>query len=82
MVKFWDFVFNGYPRGTKGYKMLEVEPGGSKFIKYICITFSESRQGKKGRDMRMELLETMEENIWYKMKAPTMDTSSNDGTIT
>lgn len=38
-----NYIFNYYPKGVKGYELWEVEYGGSKFIIYRCITFSESR---------------------------------------
>lgn len=59
--KFGDYVVNGNPRQMKVYELLGIEPGGSKFINCRWITFSESHQGKKSKNLEMKLLETMVE---------------------
>lgn len=69
--KIVDCVFIGYPRGIKGYELIGVKYGGSKFINYISNSFNESRQGKNNKDARMELLETMAkktrfEVLWFE----------------
>lgn len=76
-----DCVFNGYPRGRKGYEMLGVEHRGSKLISYRCVIFSKSCQKKKNKDMRMKLLVTIEEKTQFEVEVSTMDTNSSKGVI-
>lgn len=74
------YVGNGYPRGGKSYDLLKVEPGGSKFINHICITFNVCLE-KKSKDLRMKLLEIMTKKTRFEVKFPTMDISCSKGTI-
>lgn len=70
-----DCVINGYSRGGKGYELFGVQVGGLKFINNRYITCSESRQRKKCKDMRIQLLENTVEKIQFEVNFPTIDTS-------
>lgn len=61
-----DSFFNGYPRGRKGYELLEVELGGSKFINHEYITFSELCHGMNSKDPLMKLVEIMTEKTQFE----------------
>lgn len=75
-------VFNEYKRGGKGYGLLEVEYRGSNFTILKYITFCESQTGRKSSGLKMKVSETMVDNTLFRVEFSSMDTCSNEGTIT
>lgn len=69
--------------GRNIYDLLGMKPGVTKFIDRRSITFRESCQGKKSKDMWMKVLDTMAKKTQFEVEFPTMDnSSSSEGTIT
>lgn len=58
-----------------------MEARGSKFINHKYISFSESCQEKKGKELEIKILETMVKKTQLVMEVPIMDTSSTEGMI-
>lgn len=74
-VRAMEYVFIGYSKGVKGYKLLK-EPGGSKVNIRKDIIFDETCKCVKSEDLKMKNSRTLVDKSWFKVQVPTRETTN------
>lgn len=71
-----------YLEGGVGYKMLEVEPGESKFIITGCITFREVHKEGENIDLEIKILQTMKDKTQFEVQVSNRKIDPSEGNFT